>query len=237
MGNLLFVADAAWHIWALASGHTEYTLISKFLLCFILAILLKQQLGNRLPVTVLVAVLFCLVGDVLLQALDLNYADLSGERQVHFILGVLCFCVAYGQLALYFLRLNPDCLTQIRTHPGILLFNVFITLAVLIWMTLHNQAPAYLLIVLWLYSPVVVAAATLAAYTQTALRLPLYLMLIAGTNVIVFSDTVIGLTVFAKMTMPVLSNPVWILSTYMVGIGLVFNAVIQIEQKRSARVE
>jgi hypothetical protein len=231
--NLVFLLDAVWHVWGLATNHNEFTLVSKFLLGFTLALLLKQQLRQQLPVNILIAILFCLAGDVLLQPLDLNYADMSADRPVHFILGVICFCVAYGHLMLYYMDLNPGWLVQIKTQPWPLLVNLTVTLSVLIWMTFHNQAPAYLLIVLWLYSPIVVGAATLALYTRANLSLIPFLALVAGSNAIVFSDTVIGLTVFAKISMPGLSNPVWILSTYILGIFLIFNAVLAIE-KRSA---
>jgi hypothetical protein len=231
MLNLAFLLDASWHVWALATNHTSYTLISKFLLGFTLAVLLKQQLREKLPLTILIAILFCLAGDILLQPLDLNYADMSGDRPVHFMLGVFCFCVAYGNLMRYYLELNPDWSDDIKTQPWPLAVNVTITLVVLIWMTLHSQAQPYLLYVLWLYSPVVVGAATLAIYTRRSASLRPFLALVAGSNVIVFSDTVIGLSVFDKISMPWLSNPVWILSSYIAGIFLIFNAVIFIEKR------
>jgi len=229
--NGLFLIDAAWHIWAVASGSAEFTLVSKLLLGLTLAVLLRHQLKRQLPINVLVAILFCMIGDVLLEPLDLNYADMSGDRPVHFVLGVLCFCIAYAHLARYYLTLVPHCLSLIKAQPWPLVTNLVITLAVLIWMTVSNQAPAYLLVVLWVYSPVVVGAATLAVYTQSRLDLLPFLALVVGSNMIVFSDTIIGLTVFTKISMPLLSNPVWILSTYALGIFLVFNAIIQIEKR------
>ncbi|PRC95108.1 lysoplasmalogenase family protein [Solimicrobium silvestre] len=228
--NLLFLLDAIWQIWALATHHTDQTLISKFLLCFILALLLSQQLANKLPLKILAAVLFCLAGDILLQPLDLNYADMTGTRPINFVLGVLCFCAAYGNLARYYLALNPDWREDIKAQPLPLVANILITLAVLIWITLNNQAPAYLLLVLWLYSPIVVGAATLAVYTRSKLQFLPYLALVLGSNVIVFSDTIIGLTAFVGVTMPWFSNPIWILSTYILGIFLVFNAILCIEK-------
>jgi hypothetical protein len=233
--NGLFVLDACWHIWALATNHTELTLISKFFLGFTLALLLRFQLQNKLPATVLIAILFCLAGDVLLQPLDLNYADMNGERSIHFVLGVVCFCVAYGHLARYFLSLNPNCIADIKAQPWVLIFNVLITLVVLSWMTVHNQAPTWLLAVLWVYSPVVVSAATLATYARGYVSFWPYLALVAGSNVIVFSDTIIGLTAFAHISMPWMGNPVWILSTYIVGIFFVFNAIIFIEKSTLSR--
>lgn len=234
--NFLFILDAIWHMWALVAGRTDQLLTSKFFLCFILTILLLQQLGNKLPVKILTAVLFCLVGDVLLQPLDLNYADLSGIRTDHFVLGVLCFCLAYGNLARYYFQLNSTCWLDIKAKPWVLIVNGLITLAVLIWITLHNQAPTYLVIVIWLYSPIVVGAATLAVYTRNRVNFLPFIALVIGSNIIVFSDTIIGLTAFVKITMPWFSNPVWILSTYIVGIFLVFNAIICMEKRVSRAI-
>jgi len=234
MLNLAFLLDASWHVWALATNHSGYTLISKFLLGFTLAVMLKQQLSERLPLSVLIAILFCLAGDVLLQPLDLNYADMSGDRPTHFILGVFCFCVAYGHLMRYYTELNPEWSDDIKAQPWVLAANLVLTLVVLVWMTLHNQAQPYLLYVLWLYSPVVAGAATLAVYTRRNVSLWPFLALVAGSNVILFSDTVIGLTVFDKISMPWLANPVWILSTYIAGIFLIFNAVIFIEKRAAS---
>jgi hypothetical protein len=210
--------------------------VSKFFLCFILAVLLMQQLGHRIPITILSAVLFCMSGDVLLQPLDLDYTDMSGDRPVHFILGVVCFCAAYVQLARYYLSLNPEWAARIKAQPWALVVNVLVTLTVLVWLTVHNQAPSYLLIVLWLYSPVVIGAATLAVYVRGNVGALPFLALVIGSNAIAFSDTIIGLTVFAKVAMPFLSNPVWILSTYILGIFLVFNAVILIEKRAALAI-
>jgi hypothetical protein len=58
--------------------------------------------------------------------------------------------------------------------------------------------------------------------------------LAAGCNIIVLSDTFIGLTVFPKMAMPWVANPLWILTSYALGIVLIFNAVIFIEKSRLA---
>lgn len=230
MLNLAFLLDAVWHVWALATNHTGFTLLSKFFLGFTLAILLKQQLKHQLPMCILIAILFCLAGDMLLQPLDLNYADMSNDRPLHFILGVFCFCVAYGHLARYYLDLNPDWFDDIKAQPWILVLNLFVMLIALLWMTFHNQAPAYLLCVLWLYSPIVVGIATLAAYTRSNASLWPFLALVAGGNVIVFSDAIIGLTVFMHITMPWFGNPVWILATYITGLFFTFNAIIHIEK-------
>lgn len=234
--NGVFLADATWHCWALATNHSSTTLISKFFLGFTLALLLKQQLRDRLPTTVLIAILFCIAGDILLHPLDLNYTDMSADRPVHFILGVICFCVAYGHLARYFMDLNPEWRSAITAQPWALIFNCMVTLVVLLWMTLHSQAQSYLLAVLWLYSPIVVGAATLATYTYARVRLLPFLALLVGMNLIVISDTIIGLSVFARISLPWLSNSVWILSTYIAGIFLVFNAVIYIENARLENV-
>ncbi len=231
--NGVFLLDAAWHVWGLATNHSNFSLASKFLLGCTLAVLLKQQLKQQLPLNILIAILFCIVGDVLLQPLDLNYADMGADRPLHFILGVICFCVAYGHLVLYYMNLNPGWLDQIKKQPAPLAANLAVTLLVLVWMTLHNRAPAYLLIVLWLYSPIVVGAATLAMYARAAVSVAPFVALVVGSNALVFSDTIIGLTVYTKMAMPWLSNPVWILATYILGIFLIFNAVLVIE-KRSA---
>jgi YhhN family len=228
--NGVFLLDAIWHIWALATNHTDFTLVSKFFLGFTLALLLRIQLQKKIPMTVLIAILFCLAGDILLQPLDLNYADMSGDRPVHFLLGVICFCVAYGHLARYLMDLNPGWRADIRAQPWVCVLNVLITLVVLVWMTMHNQAPTWLLAVLWIYSPIVVGAATLATYLRGHVGFWPCLGLVAGANVIVISDTMIGLTAFTHVTMPWISNPVWILSTYIIGIFCVFNAVILIEK-------
>ena len=230
--NLLFMLDAIWHLQALTSNQPDQALISKFLLCFILLILLAKQLGKKAPLSIITAVLFCLVGDVLLQPLDLNYADMSGMRPVNFVLGVLCFCMAYGNLAWYYFQLNPNCLSEIKAKPGILLANLVLTLAMLVWMTLHNSAQAYLLVVVWLYSPIVVGAATLAFYTRDKINFLSFIALVLGSNIIVMSDAIIGLTALVNIKMPWLGNPVWILSTYILGIFLVFNAIVSIGTMR-----
>ena len=93
------------------------------------------------------------------------------------------------------------------------------------------QAAPYLLLVLLIYSPIVVGLATIAFYVRGRITSPPYIALLIGCNSIVFSDTLIGLTAFAKLTFPLAPNPVWILSTYIVGIFLVFNAVIFIEKQ------
>ncbi len=229
--NSLFGLDGGWHIWAITHDQSGPALISKFLLCLLMALMLKRELGQRVPATILVAVLFCLTGDVLLQPLDMNYADMSGSRPGQFVLGVVCFCLAYGHLARYFLDINPDWRNDLRRRPVPAGVNVMVTLLVLGAMTLYNRAPVYLLPVLWMYSPVVVGMATLTLYLHNRTGLLPFLALVAGCNALVFSDTLIGLTVFVKMTMPWQPNPVWILSTYMLGIGLVFNAIIFIEKR------
>ena len=231
--NSLFFLDGCWHVWAVFHNHAELTVISKFLLCLLLVMLLIRELGDQLPSNILIAVLFCLTGDVLLQPLDLNYADMSGIRPNQFIVGVVCFCFAYGHLARYFLDLNPDWRNDIKNKPAPCCFNVVMTLIVLGWMTFYNQAPVYLLVVLWIYSLIVVGMATLSMYLYGKVGLWPFLALVAGTNALVFSDTVIGLTVFVKIAMPWLANPVWILTAYILGIALVFNATIFIEKRMS----
>ncbi len=228
--NLLFILDAAWLLWAIASAHVEQTLPAKFLLCFILWQLLSRHI--KLQPVLLTAVLFCLCGDVLLQPLDMNYTDLGNWRWLHFVLGVLCFCCAYGSLGCYYLKLNPDWRAHMRAQPATLLLNSLVTVPVLLWMSCYNQASPYLLLVLWLYSPIVVGSATLAMYTRKAIPVLPWVILLVGSNCLIISDTAIGLTAFTHTTLPWMSNPLWILSSYILGIFAVFNAILLIERQR-----
>ncbi len=229
--NAVFLIAAAWQIHALLNDLSNQAFISKFSLCFLLFFLLIDQLGKSAPLNIVISVLFCLIGDVLLQPLDMDYTDLADARQFHFILGVLSFCIAYGSLARYLMSLNPSWRAAIKAQPATLILNSVASLAVLVWIALNNQAAPYLLLVLLIYSPIVVGLATIAFYVRGRITSPPYIALLIGCNSIVFSDTLIGLTAFAKLTFPLAPNPVWILSTYIVGIFLVFNAVIFIEKQ------
>ncbi len=232
--NLIFALVAIGHVWSVATGHGELAVLSKMMLSLSMAALLRQQLKDAIPITIWTAVLFCLCGDVLLQPLDTDYANMEHGRDVNFFAGIVCFILAYGNLVRYLLQLVPDWRHRVRAQPLPLMLNVAVTIGLLTWMTCYNRAESRLVPVLWLYSPVVVSCATLSVYVRGAVQIVHWVMLAAGCHIILLSDTLIGLTAFPQVVMPWWSNPVWILSSYALGIVLVFNAVVAIQKSRFA---
>lgn len=231
--NCLFVADATVHVVTLANGQTGCAVLTKLLLCLLLALQLSCRLGSRVPATVWTAVLLCATGDVLLQPIDADYTDLRGDRAQHFLGGVLCFSIAYAQLIRYLLHRTPDWRARMRQQPVPALVNTALCLGVTTLLSCTSKASPALVAVLWLYSPVVVGLATLSVYVRGTMSRRAWRALVTGCNVIAVSDTLIGVTVFPQLRLPFPGNPAWIVGSYAVGIFLICHAVIAAESPSS----
>ncbi|HMO41182.1 MAG TPA: lysoplasmalogenase [Saprospiraceae bacterium] len=206
--HILFLINAALHLWAIISHDELLSWFTKPLLMPLLAIVLWFYAGNLHPRArrfALIGLLFSCAGDILLMRAN-DYPHL-------FIIGLISFLLAHISyiMAFFIIKLGHKGLVQ-RCPLWVLPF-LFYMIGFNIY--LYNGVTADLRIPVILYSLVIMIMAMSALNLRGIISQQAFLWLFIGALLFLLSDSILAIGKFTTADSAQLG--IWIMLTYIAG--------------------
>lgn len=206
--HVLFLINAALHLWAVISHNELLNWFTKPLLMPLLAIVLWLYAGNLYPrarYLVLMGLLFSCAGDILLMRAN-DYPHL-------FIIGLISFLLAHISYIMAFFIIKSR-------HKGLVQRRPLWILPFLLYMIgfniyLYNGVTADLRIPVILYSLIIMIMAIGALNLRGIISQQAFLWLFIGVLLFLLSDSILAIGKFTTADSAQLG--IWIMLTYIAG--------------------